>query len=163
MHRLIVVLLACSFTGLSHGADPLQQCRAVTDAATRLLCYDALADNAAGLHPTSPVSPAQPASPAVSAAAPTVAATRDEALFGTSGETIESAIADLNVQVKTVAQDQRQKLLLTMSNGQRWVQLDQAFLKVSSGDQCVISSGIFGSYTMKCQQGRKAIKVKRLQ
>ncbi len=162
MHRLIVVLLACSFTGLSYGADPLQQCRAVADAATRLLCYDALADNAAGLHPTSPVSPAQPASPAVSAAAPTVA-TRDEALFGTSGETIESAIADLNVQVKTVAQDQRQKLLLTMSNGQRWVQLDQAFLKVSSGDQCVISSGIFGSYTMKCQQGRKAIKVKRLQ
>jgi len=161
MHRLIVVLLACSFTGLSHGADPLQQCRAVTDAATRLLCYDALADNAAGLQPTSPVSPAQPASIAVSAAAP--AATRDEALFGTSGETIESAIADLNVQVKTVTQDPRQKLLLTMNNGQRWVQLDQAFLKVSSGDQCVISSGIFGSYTMKCQQGRKAIKVKRLQ
>ena len=150
-------------------AGSLQQCRAITDAAARLLCYDQLVDaaavptSAAAVIPTVPVSPAVTTSEAAPVAASVSVQNRDEALFGTSGETIESAIADLTVQVKAVAQDSRQKLLLTMSNGQRWLQLDQAFLKVSAGDSCVISSGVFGSFTLKCQQGRKAIKVKRLQ
>ncbi len=150
-------------------AGSLQQCRAITDAAARLLCYDQLVDaaavptSAAAVAPTVPVSPAVTTSEAAPVAASVSVQNRDEALFGTSGETIESAIADLTVQVKAVAQDSRQKLLLTMSNGQRWLQLDQAFLKVSAGDSCVISSGVFGSFTLKCQQGRKAIKVKRLQ
>ncbi|MFN6261959.1 MAG: hypothetical protein ACK4XG_04030 [Chromatiaceae bacterium] len=143
-------------------AGSLQQCRAITDSAARLLCYDQLVD-AAAVAPTVPVSPAVTTSEAAPVAASVSVQNRDEALFGTSGETIESAIADLTVQVKAVAQDSRQKLLLTMSNGQRWLQLDQAFLKVSAGDSCVISSGVFGSFTLKCQQGRKAIKVKRLQ
>jgi len=150
-------------------AGSLQQCRAITDAAARLLCYDQLADDAAtqtsnvAVAPTAPVPQAVTTSEAAPVAAQVTEHNRDEALFGTSGETIESAIADLTVQVKTVGQDSRQKLLLTMSNGQRWLQLDQAFLKVSAGDSCVISSGMFGSFTIKCQQGRKAIKVKRLQ
>ncbi|MFC0050732.1 hypothetical protein [Rheinheimera tilapiae] len=150
-------------------AGSLQQCRAITDSAARLLCYDQLVDaaaeptSAAAVAPTVPVSPAVTTSEAAPVAASVSVQNRDEALFGTSGETIESAIADLTVQVKAVAQDSRQKLLLTMSNGQRWLQLDQAFLKVSAGDSCVISSGVFGSFTLKCQQGRKAIKVKRLQ
>ncbi len=154
-------MLFCGLIGSVNAAEDLQQCRAIKDDPARLLCYDQYVD-ARVTSDTAPAAAAANATIATTSTAPAKTA-RDEALFGTSGETIESAIADLNVQVKTVAQDQRQKLLLTMSNGQRWVQLDQAFLKVSSGDQCVISSGIFGSYTMKCQQGRKAIKVKRLQ
>lgn len=149
-------------------ANSLQQCRAITNEAARLSCYDQLADAAqqtstAAVAPTTLAQQAGNPAEVAPAAARVPAQNRDEALFGTSGETIESAIADLTVQVKTVAQDSRQKLLLTMSNGQRWLQLDQAFLKVSAGDSCVISSGMFGSFTMKCQQGRKAIKVKRLQ
>ena len=150
-------------------AGSLQQCRAITDAAARLLCYDQLADAATAQTSTTAVAPTAPAPQAVTTleaapvAAPAKTHNRDEALFGTSGETIESAIADLTVQVKTVAQDSRQKLILTMNNGQRWLQLDQGFLKVSAGDNCVISSGMFGSFTLKCQQGRKAIKVKRVQ
>ena len=170
MRCFTAFIAVCSLSIAANAtAGSLQQCRAITDAAARLLCYDQLVDAAAAqtsiaaVEPTVPVSPAVTTSEATSVAVSVPVQNRDEALFGTSGETIESAIADLTVQVKAVAQDSRQKLLLTMSNGQRWLQLDQAFLKVSAGDSCVISSGVFGSFTLKCQQGRKAIKVKRLQ
>jgi len=168
MRCFTAFVVVCSLSiATDAAANSLQQCRALTDVHARLLCYDQLADAAATQTNTVTVAPATPQPLTTAKAAPVAAAVpahnRDEALFGTSGETIESAIADLTVQVKTVAQDSRQKLLLTMSNGQRWLQLDQAFLKVSAGDSCVISSGMFGSFTMKCQQGRKAIKVKRLQ
>ncbi|MDZ7868377.1 MAG: hypothetical protein U5L02_04105 [Rheinheimera sp.] len=170
MRCFTAFVVVCSWSFATHAAaNSLQQCRALTEANARLLCYDQLADTAAMQNNTAAVVPTVSApQPVTTTATASVAAiaparNRDEALFGTSGETIESAIADLNVQVKTVAQDSRQKLLLTMSNGQRWLQLDQAFLKVSAGDNCVISSGMFGSFTLKCQQGRKAIKVKRVQ
>lgn len=172
MRRFTAFLAVCGVLLLSNtaAASSLQQCRVLTDTTARLLCYDQLADAEAGQHSTAAVVQPVPSAAVTATTASTTAATataparnRDEALFGTSGETIESAIADLTVQVKSVAQDSRQKLLLTMSNGQRWLQLDQAFLKVSAGDDCVISSGMFGSFTMKCQQGRKAIKVKRVQ
>ncbi len=170
MRCFTAFIAVCSLSIAANAtAGSLQQCRAITDAAARLLCYDQLVDaaavptSAAAVAPTVPVSPAVTTSEAAPVAASVSVQNRDEALFGTSGETIESAIADLTVQVKAVAQDSRQKLLLTMSNGQRWLQLDQAFLKVSAGDNCVISSGMFGPFTLKCQQGRKAIKVKRVQ
>lgn len=166
MRCFTAFVAVCSLSiAANAGASSLQQCRTMTDAAARLLCYDQLADADAAQTSTATVAPTASVPKAVTAAAaaPVQTHNRDEALFGTSGETIESAIADLTVQVKAVGQDSRQKLLLTMSNGQRWLQLDQGFLKVSAGDNCVISSGMFGSFTLKCQQGRKAIKVKRVQ
>lgn len=162
MHRLSALLLCCVI-GSANAAEDLQQCRAIKDATARLLCYDQYVD----AHSTKDVTVAEPsvapvaASSAAKATAP-VKTARDEALFGTSGETIESKIADLSVQVQSISTDSRQKLVLTMQNGQRWQQLDNGFLKVSQGDKCVISSGVFGSYTMKCQQGTKSIRVKRI-
>lgn len=159
----LVALLFCGLIGSVTAAENLQQCRAIADATARLQCYDQYVDARA----TSVVTPSVPAAAAATAPAEatpvaTANTARDEDLFGTSGETIESKIADLNVQVKSISTDSRQKLLLTMQNGQRWQQLDNGFLKVSQGDNCVISSGVFGSYTMKCQQGTKSIRVKRI-
>lgn len=161
--RRLSALLFCCLIGSVHAAEDLQQCRAIADATARLLCYDQYVDaQTASVATTSvPAATTVTASPATTSTAPAKTA-RDEALFGTSGETIESQIADLTVQVQTISTDSRQKLLLTMQNGQRWQQLDNAFLKVSQGDSCVISSGVFGSYTMKCQQGTKSIRVKRI-
>lgn len=161
--RRLGVLLFCGLMGSVNATENLQQCRAIADATSRLQCYDQYVDS----HSTKKVTAAE-ASAAEVAAAPAAKTTepvktaRNEALFGTSGETIESEIADLKVQVQTISTDARQKLMLTMQNGQRWQQLDNGFLKVSQGDNCVISSGIFGSYTMKCQQGTKSIRVKRI-
>lgn len=161
--RRLRALLFCGLIGSSYAADNLQQCRAITDATARLQCYDQYVD----AHSAKNVTAAVPSTATVAAASAAnvtepVKTARDEALFGTSGETIESKIADLNVQVQSVSTDSRQKLVLTMQNGQRWQQLDNGFLKVSQGDSCVISSGVFGSYTMKCQQGTKSIRVKRI-
>ena len=148
----------------AHGADPLQQCRAIQDATERLQCYDQLVDARATTQTATALEPIPATTPLPAAEKTAPPQTlRDEALFGTSGETIESAIATLTVQVKSTTTDARQKLLFTMQNGQRWQQLDQGFVKVSSGDTCVISSGVFGSFKMKCQQGSKTIRVKRLQ
>ena len=159
--RWLNALLCCGLIGSASAAGTLQQCRAIADANTRLQCYDQFVD----AHSTTQASESVPAPAAAASASKVetaVKANRDEALFGTSGETIESKIADLQVQVQAVGTDSRQKLILTMQNGQRWQQLDQGFLKVNPGDSCVISSGVFGSYTMKCQQGTKSIRVKRI-
>ncbi len=158
--RRLSALLFCGLIGSVNAAEDLQQCRAIKDATARLLCYDQYVD-ARVTSDTAPAAAAANATIATTSTAPAKTA-RDEALFGTSGETIESKIADLNVQVQSISTDSRQKLLLTMQNGQRWQQLDNGFLKVSQGDSCVISSGVFGSYTMKCQQGTKSIRVKRI-
>lgn len=158
--RRLSALLFCGLMGSVNAAEDLQQCRAIKDATARLLCYDQYVD-ARATSVTAPAAAAANATIATTSTAP-VKTARDEALFGTSGETIESKIADLNVQVQSISTDSRQKLLLTMQNGQRWQQLDNGFLKVSQGDSCVISSGVFGSYTMKCQQGTKSIRVKRI-
>ncbi len=157
-------LIALSFFGLIGSvtaAESLQQCRAIMDASDRLQCYDQYVDTQSAKSVSAKAPDAVAATAAAKVTEP-VKTARDEALFGTSGETIESKIADLNVQVQSISTDSRQKLLLTMQNGQRWQQLDNGFLKVSQGDNCVISSGVFGSYTMKCQQGTKSIRVKRV-
>ncbi len=180
MYRFILMLSLSTLAWFSHaaGANALQQCRNLQDSATRLACYDQLADSATtavtSLNTTiaapaatpAPVAtiqaqtqPANPSQHATAAPDPV----RNEALFGTSGETIASSITELTATVQTIGEDSRQKRLFTMSNGQRWQQLDQAFIKVSQGDSCVITSGMFTSYTMKCQQGSKSIKVRRIQ
>jgi len=159
MHRLSALLFCCVI-GSTNAAEDLQLCRAIKDATARLLCYDQYVDARSTTVVTTAV-PAVTASAATTVSAQ-VKTARDEALFGTSGETIESKIADLSVQVQSISTDSRQKLVLTMQNGQRWQQLDNGFLKVRQGDNCVISSGVFGSYTMKCQQGTKSIRVKRI-
>lgn len=161
--RRLVALLFCGLIGSVTAAESLQQCRAIADANARLKCYDQYVDahSAKNVTATVPSTATVAAASAAKVTEPTKTA-RDEALFGTSGETIESKIADLSVQVQAISTDSRQKLVLTMQNGQRWQQLDNGFLKVSQGDSCVISSGVFGSYTMKCQQGTKSIRVKRV-
>jgi hypothetical protein len=161
--RSLTAWLFCGLVGSASAADNLLQCRAIEDASARLQCYDQYVDASRTTEatPSAPATAVVPSRPAAMATEP-VKTARDEALFGTSGETIESKIADLSVQVQSISTDSRQKLVLTMQNGQRWQQLDNGFLKVSQGDNCVISSGVFGSYTMKCQQGTKSIRVKRI-
>ena len=163
--RIVAAMFFSCLIFSAHGADPLQQCRALQDATARLQCYDQLVDARAATQTATAANPVPTAAPlpATEQTAPPPTTVRDEALFGTSGETIQSAIATLPVQVKSTTTDARQKLLFTMQNGQRWQQIDHGFLKVSNGDTCVISSGVFGSYKMKCQQGSKTIRVKRLQ
>ncbi len=165
MRYIHAILILCSLSGpvIATETNNLRQCRAISEAAARLLCYDQLADAAAAIDHTKADSIGQHRVAPATRATTNEAGRRDEALFGTAGETIASTITDLTVQVSAVSQDQHQKLMLTMNNGQRWQQLDQGFLKISIGDQCVIRSAIFGSYTMKCQQGRKAVRVKRIQ
>lgn len=190
MFRFTLMLSLSTLAWFSNaaGASALQQCRNLQDAATRLACYDQLVDSATtavtSLKTVVAPSAATPASVATIPAetipakampvetqpantsqhvTATLDPVKNEALFGTSGETIASSIAELTVAVKTIGEDSRQKRLFTMTNDQRWLQLDQAFIKVSQGDSCVITSGMFTSYTMRCQQGSKSIKVRRIQ
>lgn len=168
--RVFTAVIFAGLMGSASAANDLQQCRAMTEPMARLQCYDQYVDAQApaARHAIAQATPAVASSAAASAvsAAPevnTAPTNRDESLFGTSGEVIASKIVDLTVTVQSIASDSRQKLLVTMQNGQRWQQLDQGFLKINKGDTCIISSGVFGSYTMKCQQGTKSIRVKRIQ
>ncbi len=162
--RRFSVLLFCGLIGSSYASDNLQQCRAITEASARLQCYDQLADT---VEPRSKREQNKDLNAAQdtnneTGHRPVATNNKNEALFGTAGETTTSDITDLKVTISDVDKDQRNKLILLLSNGQRWQQLDQAFIKVKAGDNCVISTAIFGAYTMKCLQGSKSIKVKRI-
>lgn len=165
MRLVSAVFFSCVIFS-AQGADPLQQCRTIQQPAERLQCYDQYVDARVTAPTQASVSHESPAPVAevteVAEKAIASNAARDEALFGTSGETIKSEITDLSVQVAAIATDARENLVFTLHNGQRWQQIEHGFIKVKSGDTCVISSGMFGSFKMKCQQGSKTIRVKRV-
>ncbi len=169
MSLRFLLLASCLLPVVCHAQSSLQQCRALTDKELRLQCYDQLADTQqAAVAPeaaavtTYPVARELPAGSAQAAPVTTVSPERDEALFGTTGEKVESSFKELTVQVRSVNPDARKQLQFSMQNDQRWQQLDKAYIKVKAGDSCVISSGVFGSYLMKCEQSTKAIRVKRV-
>lgn len=170
--RLLVVLLTVGLLPTTAWAsDSLQRCRAVAEKEQRLQCYDQLADSQASravapqsVAPATVVISSSPqADPVQGAVQPAVAAQTDENLFGTSGQKIESTINELAVTVTEVRKDNQQRLQFTMHNGQRWQQLVKDHFAVRAGDSCLIRSGVFKSFTLKCEQASKIIKIRRLE
>ena len=179
-HWLLVCLI---FSLPCAAAEPLAgllACRALTDSATRLACFDRetaalAAAPAAPLAATSPAAPvagtpavaapqgtaSAPAAPAVQAA-PVLSAQQS---FGLSGSAIaaheEAAgarpqkLAKLEARVVALALAGNGRTLFTLDNTQVWEQIESdGDMLAKLGDSATISRGLLGSYWLQLKNGR---------
>jgi hypothetical protein len=178
------LLLVCLVCGLPcTAAEPLAgllACRALTDSAARLACFDRETAALASA-PAAPVAAAAPAAPAaaapegnsaapaalVSAPAPRNAAPVLDAqqAFGLSGSAIaaheEAAgarpqkLAKIEARVVALALTGEGRTLFTLDNTQVWRQLESdGDMLAKLGDSATISRGLLGSYWLQLKNGR---------
>jgi hypothetical protein len=126
--------------------DELTHCAAAGDAALRLACYDQLAAKL-------PVSAATRAQSPPSAAA-VAGTTAPAAEFGVNNGPLQAKQQAGQPQAMTavvtkIAQRPRGELVMTLDNGQVWVQNEAAaYFPLKAGDKVEISVGMLDSYVL---------------
>ena len=168
----------------------LRHCATVSDSTARLACYDALAGgpaaaasgpaSAAARPPTHrrrarqpprrrrSTAPASPSS--TSAAAPSVPKSPDVAEFGVRNGPLQAMQAKSDparkakmlAVVSRVSTLPRGEVVVTLDNGQIWVQLEPSNFPVKAGDPIEIDVGALGSYLLWQPANRHATKVTRI-
>lgn len=178
-----VLFIAMAGTALAEGKHPGESCLGIADPAVRLACYDAAfgqggqaparGDAQPGSGTTSvgaaAVVPPAPPPPAGAAEASVVQGVQD---FGLSeaqrqardGKDVdEKAPKSLEATVVKVASRPRGELVITLDNGQVWVQqeVDQR-ARVSAGDVVTIRKAALGSHLL-VTAGGVATRVRRVE
>ena len=177
---LLLVGLVFALPGTA--AEPLAgvlACRAITDSAARLACFDretaALASAPALSSAAAPAAPAAPAAavaapessaaPSSAAAAPAHPAPDAQQSFGLSGSAIaaheEAAgarpakLAKIEGRIVALALTGNGRTLFTFENTQVWQQLESdGDMLAKLGDSAIISRGLLGSYWLQLKNGR---------
>ncbi len=167
-------------------AAQLKHCVSLTDASARLACYDALAGSMA----SNQVAPPTPAGGSIAApAGSSSAATAGNAGAATPGSSSSATGAQpapsntefgvhngpleakritpqrekhLLAVVSGVSNRPRGELVVTLDNGQVWMQLEATNYPLKPGDHVEIDVGALGSYVLWCPSNRRATKVTRI-
>ncbi len=131
----------------------LQACAAESDAAGRLACFDR---EVALLPKPAPVEQPEPAAAATS---PVLSAEERFGLTESAArrkEKFEKApqLESLEALVTKISRRPRGELVMTLDNGQIWVQRQAATFDVRVGDAVTIKAGVLGSFTMSTASGR---------
>lgn len=168
---LICVLFSLPSGAAQTLADVLA-CRAITDSAARLACFDretaALANVPEGSIAAAPVvAPAAAAPPTAATAAPGRPAPVLDAQqsFGLSGRAIaaneEAAgarppkVAKIETRIVALGLTGNGRTLFTLENTQVWRQLESdGDMLAKLGDSTTISRGLLGSYWLQLKNGR---------
>jgi hypothetical protein len=175
MKRLrIVPLTALLIAGLMSAAavqaqalsDAARACLKVTDDTQRLACFDREIGRLVARG-----GPAASAAPAAAAAAPpaNVPAADSAADFGVKGSVVarkqdeaKPQIDSLDAKVTSVSTRPHGERVVTLDNGQVWVELSAAaYFPVKAGDQISIQSGSLNSFRLQLK-GRSTL-VRRVQ
>lgn len=154
-----------------------RECRAVTDSAARLACYDALVDqfpkpaaaDAVSASPSAPAGVAEPAvqaiapQPSVAAPTPVVAATQTPAEFGLERQAQQAQIESIQSRIVGTFRGWEAKSKITLENGQVWQIADGTRGVYSLESPAVtIERGVFGTFFLKIDGVNRSPKVKRL-
>jgi hypothetical protein len=163
---------------------PLKHCAALTDAGSRLACYDALAGSAASNQAGGPP-PAANSTAANSvaagssasavgivastpAAAPGAAPGRADMEFGVHNGALEAKLVNPHREkqmlavVSAISSRPRGELVVTLDNGQVWTQIEATRYPLKTGDHVEIDVGAMGSYVLWSPSNRRATKVTRI-
>jgi hypothetical protein len=179
--KACLLLVGLVFALPSTAAEPLAgvlACRAITDSAARLACFDretaALASAPALSSAAAPAAPAaaaatpeNSATPLRAAAAPAHAAPALDAQqsFGLSGSAIAAheevagarpaKLAKIEGRIVALALTGNGRTLFTFDNTQVWQQLESdGDMLAKLGDSATISRGLLGSYWLQLKNGR---------
>jgi hypothetical protein len=154
-------------------AAQMRGCAADTDDASRLACYDKLS---AGLPAAATASPAAAATTAPSTAATAAPAASSGSIPSTAAGSSEFGVDNGPLQARqqkgkpqlmkaviaSVTNRPRGELVMTLDNGQVWVQLEPSNFPAKAGDAVEINVGAIGSYVMWIPSARRASKVSRV-
>ena len=168
------VLTAVSIAGGTELPAELIDCRALTSPEARLDCYDQFVDiqKAAPLEALS----GQTAAPGHASTGQTAATAMPEAeraavqedLFGKNKGEIRDVLAatgieELDQMEATIARIDKTasgKIVITLDNGQVWLQTDNRRVRLSEQDKITIHRASFGSYMLRTED--KVLRVKRI-
>ncbi|MBX3635532.1 MAG: hypothetical protein KF683_09140 [Rubrivivax sp.] len=170
----VPALLLALAAGLPAAAQPAgddwQRCRAVSAAAARLACYDALVD--AGIAPartpapapTSAAAPAAAPAPApVAAAAPNAPAPAD-ATAGFGLQTAAQSLQELRSSLPGLFQGWGPNARLRLANGQVWQVVDGSSAALYLRDPAVtVRRAALGSFLMEIAGTNHAPRVRRVE
>lgn len=149
--------------------DGLQRCRALSDGAARLACYDALADAArkpaaAVPAPATPLVAAPVAPPTAPAAAAVAPARTGEAAFGLP-ETKQPGVVDaVNSQVGANFGGWGPNSRIRLANGQVWQVIDGSSVVLPEGPRKVsVKRGALGSFYLDFEGLNTSPRVRRVE
>jgi len=155
---LCLALLGFAGAASAQSAGDLQRCRALTDAAARLACYDAIPLGAATAAPT-----AAPIAPARAASAPVTPPPQTPAQFGMEQKTQPAKLDAIESSVVGRVDGWGPGTRFELANGQVWVVSDDssAFANLNN-PKARISRGMFGAFFLELEGTNRAPKVKRI-
>lgn len=166
-----ITLIALSLAALPALAqDGLQRCRAMTDGAARLACYDALADAA-----RVPAAPAKAAAPAATArvapaaiaatAAPAIATARTgEASFGLPETKRPDAVESVDSSVGPNFGGWGPNSRIRLANGQVWQVVDGTSVVLPEGPRKVsVKRGALSSFYLDIEGLKTSPRVRRVE
>ncbi len=177
----VIVLSVAKIAGGAELSTELIDCRTLASAVERLDCYDQLVDaHAAAASPVAEPRTAENPAPVAPAAAVAATAASEpvlssgpilsqEDLFG-KGEaelrksvqeaTDTEAIDRIEATVVEIRKSASGKAIITLDNGQVWMQSDSTRARVSVNDKVTIRRRSFGSYSL--YSTKTSIRVKRI-
>ena len=177
----ICVFAAIQVADAAGWPQELIDCRALSSAVERLDCYDQAVDAHTGstshASEAGAVRQAEPAAVAPAAMAATTAVVEPadnispEALFGKNlvklQESVQEAtgtkeIDQIKVLVSKVRSSASGKAIITLDNGQVWMQIDNTRLRLSGYDQVIIRRASLGSYMLNKVGSKTRMRVKRI-
>jgi len=167
--RLALLILTFGPVAPALAADLAEQiaaCRALDICAERMACYDAIvADDG------DPPGTAAMPRPAPAPAARPVETPSAEELFGKSAEETQRSIAEsagdaaldqLEATITGIQEYGRDRVLVSLDNGQRWRQTAASSLRLDEGDSVVIRGASMGSYKLSKAGGKRTMRVERV-
>ncbi len=176
----IVVLSVVKIAGGAELPTELIDCRALTSAVARLDCYDQLIDahtaspnQAARRRTAENPAPVAPTTATATAASEPVLTSEpnlsQEDLFGKGETALRKSVQDatdteeidrIEARVVEVRKSASGRIVITLDNGQVWIQSDSSRARLSGNDNVTIRRRSFGSYTL--YNKKTSIRVKRI-
>jgi len=151
-------------------AESWQACLQLTDDQARLACYDAYVRRLSAREDPA-VSAAQQEADfgkrpeaAAKEQEPAMPAAEQEAEFGKPAKVAAEEIDQIQASITKVQVKSHGNRVLTLDNGQVWVQLDSRTVpRFREGDSIIIKRAVFGSFLLQPVDSNRTIRVKRLQ
>jgi hypothetical protein len=160
-HLALLALALAAGPTLAQNAPSLQACRAITDTAKRLACYDALPLPAAN----APAAAAAGATPAAVAAPAATAAAPDPAKFGFESKAAKAMSVDsLESTIEGRFDGWGPKDRIKLANGQVWQIADDSNAVLSvTNPKVTIRRGAIGAFYLEFEKSNRTARVKRVE
>jgi hypothetical protein len=170
----VALVFASSSVYASDVSQLLQQCRQISNADSRLSCYDQVA-NALQPVTASPSTPTLPAATTVTTVSGTTTTTTTTVAASTAapasvevefGKRLPRAVDEVESISSTIVQvryNLQKKAIIQLANGQSWQQAENVQMNLPTGKTCTVKRAALGSFLFSCEGSSKSMRVKRLE